>query len=90
MRELFIFQLLVFSAFTKHSLCVSANAAKNAWTFFKRGTSLPGPTMSFNNTSLNNGIFEFEFKTFVDRALILYQDSEGGWEYFRLVSLFLL
>ena len=83
MRGLFIFELLVFSAFTKHSLCVSANAAKNAWTFFKRGTSLPGPTMSFN-ASLNNGIFEFEFKTFVDRALILYQDSVGNWDYFRL------
>ena len=82
MRELSILQLLVFFTLTKHSLFVSANAAKNAWTFFKRGASFPGPTMSFN-TSLNIGIFEFEFKTFVNRALILYQDSEGGWDYFR-------
>jgi hypothetical protein len=84
MREFFIFQWLVLSAFTKRlSMCESANGDKNAWTFFKPDTNIPGPTMSFNN-SFNQGIFEFEFRTFVDRALLLYQDDGGKSEFFRL------
>ncbi len=85
MRELVLFQWLVFFALTIQSLCVSAKADQNAFTFFKRqATELPGPTMSFNK-SFNSGIFEFELKTFVERALILYQDDEGYSDYFRFV-----
>ena len=82
MRELVLFQWLVFFAL-QQSLSVSA--IQNAFTFFKRqATDLPGPTMSFNK-SFNSGIFEFELKTFVERALILYQDDEGYSDYFRFV-----
>ena len=46
------------------------------FTFLRTDTVLPGPSMRFNK-SLASGIFEFEFKTFVDNALVLYQDDEG-------------
>ena len=45
---------------------------------------MPGPTMSFNE-SLGMGIFEFEFKTFVEHAVMLYQDDEGNADYIRCV-----
>ena len=89
MRSLVFFHWLIFLYSKKQSLCVLANANQNSFEFFTSGTNLPGPTMSFEN-SLNKGIFEFEFKTFVDRALMLYQDDQGQSDYIRFVDFIVL
>jgi hypothetical protein len=86
MQERVLFQWLIFFSLTKQSLCVPANADENAFTFFKnKNSDRYGPTMSFKK-SLNKGIFAFEFKTFVEQALILYQDDNGWKDYIRFVS----
>ena len=54
-----------------------------AVTLFKKEQELPGPSMLFN-ASLAQGIFEFTFKTFVEDALVLYQDDEGYSDYIEL------
>lgn len=77
----------VFFCSKNHSSCGQANA--NAFRFFTSEIDLPGPTMSFSE-SLNQGIFEFEFKTFVDRALMLYQDDQGETDYIRFVNVIFL
>lgn len=54
----------------------NATRQSKVFTFLRTDKRLPGPSMGFNN-SLASGVFEFEFKTFVDRALVLYQDDNG-------------
>lgn len=53
------------------------------YTFFRNGVELPGPSMSFN-VCLGEGSFEFQFKTFVKRALVLYQDDHGKSDYIEV------
>lgn len=53
-------------------------------TFLRHDVHLPGPSMRFNE-SLGKGIFEFEFKTFAESALVLYQDDQGMSDYVQLV-----
>ncbi|XP_028406187.1 uncharacterized protein LOC114528709 [Dendronephthya gigantea] len=84
MGNLFLLQWLVFLiSATKHSFCLPADHKQNMFTFFKKSIDLPGPTMSFKET-LVTGIFEFEFKTFVEHALLLYQDDQGINDYLRI------
>lgn len=74
---------LVFICALKFLFCFAENSDDNTLTLFKRGTSdLPGPTMSFK-TTLNKGVFQFEFKTFVEKALLLYQDDGGQTDFIR-------
>lgn len=63
--------------------CALSSAVGNVFTLFKNGLNLPGPSMSFNK-SLTTGIFEFKFKTFVETALVLYQDSQGHSDFIEL------
>lgn len=86
MRRLVFFHWLILLYSKNQSLCVLAKANQTAFEFVTSGTDLPGPTMSFKE-SLDKGIFEFEFKTFVDRALMLYQDDQGVFDYIRFVDL---
>ncbi|XP_028402615.1 neurexin-3b-like [Dendronephthya gigantea] len=55
----------------------------SVYTFLRTDTILPGPSMSFK-ISLASGVFEFEFKTWVDQALVLYQDDQGISDHIQL------
>lgn len=72
MRNIALFFLLL--------LLKSYNAVRQkhskVFTFLRSDTKLPGPSMLFNE-SLASGVFQFEFKTFVNLALVLYQDDNG-------------
>ena len=68
MRQIALFLLLI--------LFKTSNAASKVYTLLRTDTDLPGPYMIFDK-SLASGIFEMEFKTFVDKALMLYQDDSG-------------
>ena len=71
--------LLLFLLFKLYN----ATRQPNVFTFLRTDTNLPGPLMRFN-ISLASGIFEFEFKTFVKRALVLYQDDEGRSDHVQI------
>ena len=71
-----VFTLLVSSL--RHQ-CSTADEFR----FLRNSVSLPGPSMAFN-VSLGVGTFEFQFKTFVKRALVLYQDDQGYSDYLEL------
>ena len=67
---------LLYVVLLKHQ-CNSALPAKsNVFTLFKTGSDLPGPSMSFQKR-LTQDVLQFEFKTHVENALVLYQDDEG-------------
>lgn len=53
------------------------------FTFLRTDTKLPGPSMRFHK-SLASGVFEFEFKTLVNRALVLYQDDNGKSDHIQV------
>lgn len=52
------------------------------FTLLKDSFDLPGPSMAFDESLSDAGAFlKFEFKTFVTRALVLYQDDEEQSDY---------
>ena len=61
----------------------NATRQPSVFTFLRTDTNLPGPLMRFN-LSLASGIFEFEFKTFVKKALMLYQDDNGKSDHIQV------
>ena len=69
-----IVSFLLLLILTKPSKC--QRPSPGVFTFLKTDVKMPGPSMSFN-ISLASGVFEFKFKTWVDRALVLYQDDKG-------------
>ena len=61
----------------------NATRQPSVFTFLRTDPDLPGPLMRFN-LSLASGIFEFEFKTFVKKALMLYQDDKGKSDHIQV------
>ena len=79
--KLFVVALTLLVSSLRHQC---STAAKNAGIrFWRSGDGLPGPSMSFD-VCLGTGTFEFQFKTFVKRALVLYQDDQGYSDYLEL------
>lgn len=74
---------LIFVSLLPRQYSTALGQKNNLYTFYKEGAKLPGPTMSFNQ-NFTRGIFEFEFKTFVEKALVLYQDDAGFTDHIEL------
>ena len=68
-------------------LMTPQNAARqkrsSVFTLLRIDTGLHGPSLNFNK-SLVSGVFEFQFKTLVNRALVLYQDDKGKSDYIQV------
>lgn len=81
MKSAIVFFLIF--VFSKPSNIVLGQKAVKTLTLLKTESKVPGPSLRFNK-SLASGIFEFEFKTFVDTALVLYQDDEGKSDHIQI------
>ena len=78
LRQITFFLLLILTPYN-----ATRQKPSTVVTFLRTDTELPGPSMRFNE-SLASGVFEFEFKTLVNRALVLYQDDNGKSDHIQV------